>query len=86
MYLSELLLTNIEFIKFSYFEFVLLKKIKKITKKNKLLSNFKIKTKNINSYYDKFSNIEKRENQLKMTNTVFDTLNNSKKTTIEAPT
>jgi Rad3-related DNA helicase len=51
-----------------------------------LIVDKKIDNKNMSKKFDFIDKVEKRENQLKMTNMVMDSFNKKKKVVIEAPT
>lgn len=86
-FLKDFLFTNIDAnLTFQSFEKKVLNIVWILEKEEQLIINKKIDNKNMSKIFDLLWNVEKRENQLKMTNMVMDSFNNSKKVVIEAPT
>lgn len=87
IFLKELIFNNIDMdLKFSEFEKKILKKVWKIDNDEILIVDKKIDNKNMSKSFEKLEKVEKRDNQLKMTEMVMDSFNNKKKVVIEAPT
>lgn len=81
-------LDNFKKISFEVFEKIILQKIwvfKKLEKNNNSLSN-NLDNLDILKYFDFWEKFEKRENQLKMAEKVFESLDKNKKILVEAPT
>jgi predicted DnaQ family exonuclease/DinG family helicase len=76
----------VEVCDFWVFETNILKKIKNKLKINEDIVDKKIKKKKIKSLFSVLGSVEKRDNQLKMSELIEDTLSSNKKTVIEAPT
>jgi Rad3-related DNA helicase len=86
-FLREHLFENIDSnLAFTDFEKKLLKHIWKLDTEEKLIIDKKIGNKNMSKKFDNIDWVEKRENQLKMTNMIMDSFNRHKKVVIEAPT
>ncbi len=86
-YLRDFLFLNIDSnLKFNDFEKKILDKIWELDNNRQIVIDTNIKNDNMSNIFDSIDKVEKRENQLKMTNMVMDSFNNSKKTVIEAPT
>ena len=86
-YLTDLLFTNIDSnLEFHDFEKKILKKVWKLDNDELLIVDKKIDNKNMSNMFDLLDKVEKRDNQLKMTNMVMDSFNKHKKVVIEAPT
>ena len=87
IYLKELIFKNIDTdLNFWEFEKKILKKVWKLDNEDLLIVDRKIDTKNMSKKFKSLGSIEKRANQLEMTNMVMDSLSNKKKVVIEAPT
>ena len=79
-------LNQITDITFLNFEKKILKKVWKQIEIKEQYIDKKLKIKKLSDVYTKIWTLEKRDNQLKMTEIVLDTFEKSKKTVIEAPT
>lgn len=85
-YLKEIIFSeSTQSIQEDAFEKKVLKKLKKF-KSDIKPNKSEIKIKDVNDLYKKIENIEKRENQEKMTQLVYETFQKEKKVVIEAPT
>ena len=86
-YLRDYLFDNIDSnLDFVDFEKKILKKVWKLDNDDVLIIDKKIDNKDMSKKFDLLDKVEKRENQLSMTNMVMDWLKNKKKLVIEAPT
>lgn len=86
-FLRDYLFTNIDAnLTFQSFEKKVLNIVWTPEIEEQLIIDKKIDNKNMSKIFDSLWNVEKRENQLKMTNMVMDSFSNSKKVVIEAPT
>ena len=87
IFIKEFLFKNIDKdLSFWDFEKKILKKVWKLDNEELLIIDKKIDTKDMSKKFDSIGKIEKRDNQLKMTSMVMDSLKNKKKVVIEAPT
>lgn len=87
LFLKEFLFNNIDSeLSFPDFEKKVLKKVWKLDNDDKAFIDNKVDTKNMSKIFDYIGTVEKRENQLKMTDMVMDSFKNKKKVVIEAPT
>jgi len=87
IFIKEFLFKNIDKdLSFWDFEKKILKKVWKLDNEELLIVDKKIDTKDMSKKFDSIGKIEKRDNQLKMTSMVMDSLKNKKKVVIEAPT
>lgn len=87
IFMKDLIFKNIDSdLSFWEFEKKILKKIWKLDNENLLIVDKKIDTKDMSKKFDSIGSVEKRENQLKMTQMVMDSLKKKKKVVIEAPT
>lgn len=73
-------------IDFSEFENIILDYVWEKKQIREIIIDKKIDLKNVNNLYKKLWNVEKRENQEKMTSIVLDTIKKGEKSVIEAPT
>ena len=86
-YLTDLLFINIDAnLEFPDFERKILKKVWKLDNDDLLIIDKKIDNKDMSKMFNRLDKVEKRDNQLKMTNMVMDSFNKNKKVVIEAPT
>jgi ATP-dependent DNA helicase DinG len=86
-FLREFLFNNIDSnLSFKDFEMKILKIVGKLDTEEKLIVDKKIDNKNMSNMFDMLWSVEKRDNQLKMTNMVMDSFTKKKKVVIEAPT
>ena len=86
-FLIEYLFINVESnLTFDIFEKKILKKIWKLDNSDVFLIDNKIDNKKMSKIFDLMDNVEKRDNQLKMTDMIMDSFNKNKKVVIEAPT
>ncbi len=86
-FLRELLFKNIDSnLIFTDFEKKILKQIWKLDNDKTIFIDTKVDNKNMSKMFNSLWSVEKRENQLSMTNMVMDSFNKWKKVVIEAPT
>ncbi len=87
IFLKEILFKNIDTdLTFWEFEKKILKKVGKLDNEDLIIIDKKIDNKDMSKKFDWIEWVEKRDNQLKMTSMVMDSLKNKKKVVIEAPT
>jgi len=86
-YLRDNLFNNIDSnLSFADFEKKVLKLVGKLDSEESLIVDMKVDNKNMRKVFTKLWMVEKRENQLKMTDIVMESFNKKAKTVIEAPT
>jgi len=86
-FLRDYLFTNIDSnLDFAWFEKKILKKVWKLDNDEVLIVDKKIDNKKMSKKFDLLGKVEKRKNQLKMTDMIMDWLSKKKKLVIEAPT
>jgi ATP-dependent DNA helicase DinG len=87
IYLKEYLFKE-EINNYNFWEFekIILKKIKKQDENENIIIDNNVDNNNMSNIFDSIDKVEKRDNQLKMTNVIMDSFNKSKKIVIEAPT
>ncbi|MFK7780255.1 MAG: helicase C-terminal domain-containing protein [Candidatus Gracilibacteria bacterium] len=86
-FLKEYLFTNIDAnLSFIDFEKKILKLVGKLDTEEQLVVDKKVDNKNMSKMFEDLGNVEKRKNQLKMTNMIMESFNKKKKVVIEAPT
>lgn len=86
-FLREFLFNNIDSnLSFKDFESKILKVVGKLDTEEQLIIDKNIDNKNMSNMFDILWNVEKRDNQLKMTNMIMDSFSKKKKVVIEAPT